>query len=367
MNLNYVANDIINIIALVVLKILLNQSVILNKSKRHIFTLTIYSTILIILMQIGTTLTDNNLPKYRAYSILFNTIGFILSPLVPVFISFILCEKTRIKKLISLIPTFINAVFVLLSPIFGLIFSVSENNEYSRGSFFFVFIVCFMSNLAITIVSVWMPTNKCYLKSKLTQNVIVVFTLLGTIIQSAIPFIHTTWTTATCGLVLYYALLCEQNDKLDSQTHMLNRKTFEEELKRLEKRKEGTFIIFDVDNFKYINDNYGHPFGDEILVTISELITRCFDSVGPSFRIGGDEFATICYTSEKNRINNILKQFDKELQQKISNDNRIPNVSYGYKFFSEKSQDDSINSIVQEADELLYKNKEFNKQNRLEV
>ena len=58
----------------------------------------------------------------------------------------------------------------------------------------------------------------------------------------------------------------------------------------LRERIPGAFIIVDVDNFKTINDTYGHEAGDEALILLTETITRDFRSTDVTMRLGGDEF-----------------------------------------------------------------------------
>ena len=77
----------------------------------------------------------------------------------------------------------------------------------------------------------------------------------------------------------------------DSLTGLLNH---EETVKRiqtlLEREQHGCLMMFDVDNFKLVNDTYGHPIGDVILITIAKLIGGMFRSEDVVGRVGGDEF-----------------------------------------------------------------------------
>lgn len=85
-------------------------------------------------------------------------------------------------------------------------------------------------------------------------------------------------------------------ERTDSLTGILNRAGFNQFVMALSKAKPdeaGALIMFDVDDFKLINDNHGHIFGDYVLQEIaSQVITVIRESDGFS-RIGGDEFAVI--------------------------------------------------------------------------
>ncbi|MBO6304037.1 MAG: diguanylate cyclase [Selenomonadaceae bacterium] len=80
----------------------------------------------------------------------------------------------------------------------------------------------------------------------------------------------------------------------DLLTGLLNKLTFETDTKAaLEKKKDGVYgalFIFDFDNFKKVNDNYGHLAGDEALKSFGNILTRSFRAYDIIGRVGGDEF-----------------------------------------------------------------------------
>ncbi len=58
-------------------------------------------------------------------------------------------------------------------------------------------------------------------------------------------------------------------------------------------------VLFDLDNLKVINDNFGHEKGDEALKLCYQCISQAFQNVKNCFRIGGDEFAYVYHSDEK--------------------------------------------------------------------
>lgn len=77
----------------------------------------------------------------------------------------------------------------------------------------------------------------------------------------------------------------------DVLTGLRNRAGVAEEINQiLLQKKAGVFCIIDMDNFKQVNDTYGHLEGDRVLVRFAELIQNCVDKDGLIARIGGDEF-----------------------------------------------------------------------------
>ncbi|MGL6154286.1 MAG: GGDEF domain-containing protein [Cetobacterium sp.] len=80
---------------------------------------------------------------------------------------------------------------------------------------------------------------------------------------------------------------------IDELTLVGNRKAFNEKMKRV-KDKKYSMLLFDVDNFKKLNDTYGHSFGDEVLKNIGKVLRESSQGTTiEGYRVGGEEFAVI--------------------------------------------------------------------------
>lgn len=96
---------------------------------------------------------------------------------------------------------------------------------------------------------------------------------------------------AHAGLAAAHARLSEKARR-DDMTGMLNRETFFAEMEAVRARcGHGTLLIVDADNFKMVNDNWGHLTGDAALLEISGAIRRAVRGQDIVGRIGGEEFA----------------------------------------------------------------------------
>ncbi|MGH8816189.1 MAG: GGDEF domain-containing protein, partial [Achromobacter pestifer] len=87
----------------------------------------------------------------------------------------------------------------------------------------------------------------------------------------------------------------------DYLTGLLNRRAFETrfEATRAQWQDQGpvlAFILFDIDNFKNINDTYGHAIGDLALKSVAELCRKIWRQSDIVARVGGEEFAVLCHT-----------------------------------------------------------------------
>ncbi|MEX0827646.1 MAG: diguanylate cyclase, partial [Haliea sp.] len=97
----------------------------------------------------------------------------------------------------------------------------------------------------------------------------------------------------------------------DPLTGLMNRRAFEMEYASsvLNKGSTGTaFIVFDLDDFKIINDTYGHCFGDEVLVAVSNILKASIRDADLSARFGGDEFVLCLRNISYNQSAEIIKR-----------------------------------------------------------
>lgn len=99
------------------------------------------------------------------------------------------------------------------------------------------------------------------------------------------------------------AVLDQKNKALWEQAHhdaltgVFNRRAFDDQWQNLndllsEQRVDVSFLLFDIDLFKSINDTHGHQVGDEVIKAVSKCITIALRKGEHVFRLGGDEFAT---------------------------------------------------------------------------
>ena len=149
----------------------------------------------------------------------------------------------------------------------------------------------------------------------------------------------------------------------DSLTKIPNRVFFFEKLNNLIKinkvqNKKGALIYIDIDNFKTLNDNLGHHFGDMILKLFSQLITTLLGTYGELARLGGDEFVILIYEfndiKEIEKICNKIHECIREPFEVIDNQIYIT-ASLGVAVFPDDSS--NINELLKFCDFAMYKSK----------
>ncbi|MEM3394134.1 MAG: GGDEF domain-containing protein [Candidatus Methanomethylicia archaeon] len=111
-----------------------------------------------------------------------------------------------------------------------------------------------------------------------------------------------------------------------------------------------TALMLDVDNFKNINDNYGHLEGDRILKLIGETIKKNIRKSDIAIRYGGDEFLIFLKKTTSTDAYHIAKKIREKIKELTINDHNI-SMSIGIAQVTEK---DDINSIINKVDKFLY-------------
>ena len=99
------------------------------------------------------------------------------------------------------------------------------------------------------------------------------FLLIETIIQVTLPELHVTWLCVTLLSVLYFIYCSEMWNQLDALTGLLNQNSYLNRTAEM-RRRGGVLVVFDVDDFKQINDRYGHLQGDICLAEIGRCIKK---------------------------------------------------------------------------------------------
>lgn len=148
---------------------------------------------------------------------------------------------------------------------------------------------------------------------------------------------------------------------IDKLTGVYNRKHFEEALlflidsARLNKT-EFAVIMFDIDDFKGVNDKYGHQTGDEVLVKLTTEVNKCISKGNIIGRYGGEEFILLLPNVNKEKAVSIAEKIRANVEDaKILGDKRKVTISIGVAM----SAHESLNSqeIIERADQALYKAK----------
>lgn len=115
-------------------------------------------------------------------------------------------------------------------------------------------------------------------------------------------------------------------------------------------------VVFDLNDLKSINDNYGHEAGDNYLVDSTKLIKETFRDI-PLYRVGGDEFVAILRGENFENKDQLIKTFEKRIDENLEKKDRLI-ISSGLAVF-DKEKDTTILKVFTRADREMYARKQI--------
>ena len=151
---------------------------------------------------------------------------------------------------------------------------------------------------------------------------------------------------------------------VDSVTGISNRARCSIILDKLETyRKESVMVVsFDLNDFKLINDEFGHKQGDEALKTFAKVLNKTFGKTGFIGRMGGDEFIAILLNTSQEEYEKLIADMKAQINSANSDRNQkyLISPSYGNAIRKE-NEDITVQSVYEEADKKMYLYKEVYK------
>jgi diguanylate cyclase (GGDEF)-like protein/PAS domain S-box-containing protein/putative nucleotidyltransferase with HDIG domain len=142
----------------------------------------------------------------------------------------------------------------------------------------------------------------------------------------------------------------------DQLTGLYNRRFYEEELKRLDTKRNLplTIVMGDINGLKLINDSFGHAMGDELLRKVAEVIKNACRADDIIARIGGDEFVIILPKTDAFETEQIIKRIkDLSLKEKVGN----IDISISFGYAAKSNEEENIQEIFKYAEDLMYQHK----------
>ena len=358
MDYYFVIITVTDVFVLSIMCILTQYSETLSLRKRRGFIRAFILIIFISVLEVITVVVDNGPAFLRWINIIANYLGFGLTPAVPILLSSALenRQKNPGLKWAKIIEA-IYLLFLAAAFPFKLIFYVDQNNHYMRGGFFGIYLMVYIAGILYLLFTTLQVAVRYQNKSKNSVYAIAVFLLLGTMIQVIFPQVHVTWLCVSLLSILYFTYCNGMWQQLDELTGLLNQKSYLNQTAHL--TQNGTLVVFDVDDFKYINDNYGHLMGDECLKEIASCIKKAYFKDGFCYRIGGDEFCVLLYgKADKDRCYRRLVQ---EWNTRRKTMKILPYVSVGTASFA---AGDNALKVKENADKDLYRFKKEHKKER---
>ncbi|MDD3921879.1 MAG: GGDEF domain-containing protein [Eubacteriales bacterium] len=279
-------------------------------------------------------------------------------------------KEKRLLRWYSL-PVLMHMAIALVSPFTGWFFNITPENQYLRGSllplsFFLSFLLMFVG--AFKAIKRYIRAKRA--NDEIAKNVreyswLIKFTvipLIGGILQLFFNNVTFVWNISVIALLVLY--INNQNAELttDTLTGLYNRRQafayFDRFVRENEKEKDSTaVVVLDINNFKTINDVYGHIMGDEAIIAVARAMEKEFRWDDCICRFGGDEFMVITKYGAKDPMEAAVARVNARLK-KLHDVGTLPfalSVSAGYAMWKQKDQ--TLDSLFHQADMMMLQQK----------
>lgn len=261
-----------------------------------------------------------------------------------------------------IIPTLINSVLCFIQLFTPILFKFDTNNfnQYIR-------LPLSWYSFALPLIYIIYATLILILNQKriLKRNFIplimyMIFPFLGVIIQMLGTNLSTIYIGTAISILIVYLRIQNDIDLIDYLTGLQNRRHLIKYLneKLVRNHHDNLYVIMiDIDNFKTINDTYGHNAGDRALVYISDIFTKSVKINDFVARYAGDEFVIVVDLLENEKIEDLLDviNYNINLFNDCVEDNFKLEISYGY---TKYQTNDTVEDLLKRSDIQMYLQKQ---------
>jgi diguanylate cyclase (GGDEF)-like protein len=370
-------NAIINLYSIVLLAVILFYSLKHTESVDHLqhklFLLMIQINIVMLFIDVLSRFDGNPGTFYEVFNYLGNLLIYVFNPVLPaIWLLYahyqIYRDESRTRRLLMPILTFVMVyyTFYAVSQFYHWFYYIDSGNVYHRGEYFWI--AAAIPVIFILITFVMITVNRHLIEKRYYRALIffVVPPFVGIILQ--IIFINFAFVLngITISLFIVFLYIQNQNQNLDFLTGVYNRKRLKTYLKEkiacCSYNKTFSAIFIDIDNFKYINDTFGHDMGDDALETCAMLLKNCIRATDFIARFGGDEFYLVLDVSSRSELERTVHRIYRQLQE-FNGENRKPyhiSVSMGYAVYDYASEL-SAEEFQKMIDNLMYQDKRITK------
>jgi diguanylate cyclase (GGDEF)-like protein len=270
--------------------------------------------------------------------------------------------KLHKHKIILSLPLLVNSILSILTFFFPIFFLVDSNNSYVRGDYFLVSFILTYIYLIYSVFLIVKDKNKIPKRDIIPLLMFPILPFLGSLLQIMFYGTLLIWPLSALSLLIIFIFVQSQMINIDGLTELYNQREYQDYVLSMIKKKEPNHLLagvmLDIDDFKLINDDFGHATGDEILKQLAHILRDSFRRDDFIARIGGDEFVVFMKVSDRLDFERVLERLNANLLKL-----NIPNhpeksifVSVGFDIYQSDTFQ-SFDDFIQHLDRQMYLNK----------
>lgn len=270
-------------------------------------------------------------------------------------------DRSQLKKHLKwyLIPFCLTLILLIINVFTGIVFTIDSENTYARG--IGLYLIVLMTYGMISFLYFRIRNYRQQINGKIIESIFLfmLIPIVAGILQMFIYGILIIWPSFIFATLIAYIQIERDTFLRDPLTGLPSREQLEERFSYLTANKHCFVIImFDMNDFKTINDHYGHYEGDQALITTANLLHHAAKSHDNVYRFGGDEFIILLESNHKTDIDETIariKQTFLDYNQKNGKPYSL-SASFGYSIFN-PADPQTLQDLISEADEQMYVNK----------
>ena len=227
-------------------------------------------------------------------------------------------ERIKKKSRILAIPLIIATILIFINLLgTGIIFDISKENVYTRGPMNFILYIFVFVYYIESIYTVQKAKNDSILVEFFPIYFFIIPCMIGTMIQGFFFGISTIWLCVTIAFIIVYIEIQISISFIDDLSGLYNRKYMNHYLDKLQndKPKRVYGFLMDINDFKTINDIYGHLKGDQAIIQFGKILQHSIDKDSVAIRMGGDEFVIFAKLKSDEEALALKKQIKYNVRQ----------------------------------------------------
>lgn len=268
---------------------------------------------------------------------------------------------------IMLIPVIAGYALLFINIFTGFVFYIGQNNVYHRGPGFHLFMVICYSYLVYALFLILRHRHTFEKNCYQPLLWLPLLPVTGGVLQAIFYGTSLIWSSLTLSLLIFYIHHEKRRLHTDYLTGVCNRMQLENILRdkihnNHSKGKLFSGIMIDIDNFKQINDHYGHTVGDQALSTTVKLLKSCLRRDDFLARYGGDEFVILLDIKDHESLQTLVERIRGKVRS-FNNSGSRPyqlSLSIGYDIYDSRSGMNGA-EFIKSIDALMYRDKYNNK------
>ena len=227
-------------------------------------------------------------------------------------------KRIKKKSRILAVPLIIATILIIINLLgTDIIFDISKENVYTRGPMNFILYIFVFVYYIESIYTVHKAKYDSILVEFFPIYYFIIPCMIGTMIQGFFFGVSTIWLCVAIAFILVYIEIQISISFIDDLSGLYNRKYMNHYLNKLQnnKTKHVYGFMMDINDFKAINDTYGHLKGDYALIQFGIILQHSIDKDSVAIRMGGDEFVIFAKLKSDEEALALKKQIKYNVRQ----------------------------------------------------